>query len=198
MFCTKCGLKAGENGKFCTRCGHPLGAAPAAPAASPAAKALEQPGPAGEAVCVAVHLKIGVIKREPWALWMSPARGAMIRVGEERYQSATGFSHRTQSGQGEDGFRRYAQGLAAQPLEQTGSETPKWVAIRTEREDNPGAGITIRCGRFAIEVKRGRFRWPDEGGAVKTVDERQLRWLLDGLALCQPQAHREVRAERCV
>ncbi len=41
-------------------------------------------------------------------------------------------------------------------------------------------------------LERGRFRWPAEGGQVLTISRRQLRWLLDGLAIEQRQAHAPV------
>jgi len=48
-------------------------------------------------------------------------------------------------------------------------------------------------------LEKGRFQWPDKSDAhVAMVDYRQLRWLLDGLALKQPKAHREVKARTIV
>jgi transposase len=48
-------------------------------------------------------------------------------------------------------------------------------------------------------LERGKFQWPTETGdsAPIVIDHRQLRWLLDGLALKQPKAHHEVK-ERIV
>ena len=43
-------------------------------------------------------------------------------------------------------------------------------------------------------LERGRFRWPDNSNEVMAVSDRQLSWLLDGLALDQPKAHKEVTA----
>lgn len=47
-------------------------------------------------------------------------------------------------------------------------------------------------------LERGKFQWPTRtnSGPV-TVSYRELRWLLDGLSLVQPKAHREAR-ERIV
>ena len=44
-------------------------------------------------------------------------------------------------------------------------------------------------------LERGKFSWPTsaEGGAL-TINRRQLQWLLDGLAITQPKAHRPVNA----
>lgn len=48
------------------------------------------------------------------------------------------------------------------------------------------------------KLARGTFRWAfrDEGVLLE-VDPRQLAWLVDGLAVEQPQAHRPV-AERII
>lgn len=45
-------------------------------------------------------------------------------------------------------------------------------------------------------LERGTFQWPISGSTaiVKEINRRELRWLLDGLALEQKQAHREVLA----
>jgi len=48
-------------------------------------------------------------------------------------------------------------------------------------------------------LERGRFQWPERAtGDTMAVDYRQLRWLLDGLALKQPNAHPEVKARTIV
>jgi len=43
-------------------------------------------------------------------------------------------------------------------------------------------------------LERGRFRWPDNSNEVMAISDRQLGWLLDGLALEEPKAHKEVTA----
>jgi transposase len=44
-------------------------------------------------------------------------------------------------------------------------------------------------------LERGRFAWPMQAaGESVCVTPRQLAWLLDGLALEQPRAHRAVAA----
>ena len=56
-----------------------------------------------------------------------------------------------------------------------------------------GAGFWLqyRC------LERGRFRWPQasEQAMSLQITARELRWLLDGLALEQPRAHRPLRYE---
>jgi transposase len=46
----------------------------------------------------------------------------------------------------------------------------------------------------------GRFPWPASSGdqAVRSIDRRQLQWLLDGLALEQRKAHKPVAARTMV
>ena len=43
-------------------------------------------------------------------------------------------------------------------------------------------------------LERGRFRWPQNPDEVKEISGREFRWLLDGLSLEQPQAHKAVNA----
>ncbi len=48
-------------------------------------------------------------------------------------------------------------------------------------------------------LERGHFVWPDSPSSdVLAVTRRQLRWLLDGLPLEQPQAHQEVTARTVI
>jgi transposase len=44
-------------------------------------------------------------------------------------------------------------------------------------------------------LERGRFKWPVQNGAALCVSRRQLQWLLDGLSIEQPKAHRPVHAK---
>ena len=46
-------------------------------------------------------------------------------------------------------------------------------------------------------LENGRFRWPEVGEeATISISRRELGWLLDGLALEQAHAHREVLARK--
>jgi transposase len=45
-------------------------------------------------------------------------------------------------------------------------------------------------------LERGHFQWPT-GRSPVAISYRELRWLLDGLSLIQPKAHREAK-ERIV
>ena len=41
-------------------------------------------------------------------------------------------------------------------------------------------------------LERGRFKWPKTESEVKNISQREFSWLLDGLSLEQPKAHKEV------
>ena len=44
------------------------------------------------------------------------------------------------------------------------------------------------------KLSRGTFKWKfDENRVVLEVSERQLRWILDGLSMEQPTAHKPVK-----
>ncbi|WP_202802468.1 IS66 family insertion sequence element accessory protein TnpB [Alicyclobacillus hesperidum] len=48
-------------------------------------------------------------------------------------------------------------------------------------------------------LERGRFWWPDaKDGKTLVITRRELGWLLDGLPLNQPKAHRMVTAKKVV
>jgi transposase len=51
---------------------------------------------------------------------------------------------------------------------------------------------------FYRRLERGRFQWPTGGEGTVAVSSRELRWLLDGLALSQRQAHPKVMAETVI
>ncbi len=42
-------------------------------------------------------------------------------------------------------------------------------------------------------LEKHKFIWPESGEDVMEVDQRQLRWLLDGLDLVQGSAHRPLQ-----
>ncbi|GLG02803.1 transposase [Alicyclobacillus hesperidum subsp. aegles] len=52
---------------------------------------------------------------------------------------------------------------------------------------------------FYRRLERGRFEWPDTGTEkTMVVSRREFNWLLDGLPLNQPKAHRKVTAKKVV
>lgn len=51
---------------------------------------------------------------------------------------------------------------------------------------------------FYRRLERGNFQWPSSSTQTVAVTARELRWLLDGLALTQRQAHPAVLAETAI
>lgn len=51
---------------------------------------------------------------------------------------------------------------------------------------------------FYRRLERGTFQWPTHPERTVTVSARELRWLLDGLALNQRHAHPKVVAETVI
>lgn len=47
-------------------------------------------------------------------------------------------------------------------------------------------------------LEHGRFQWPANERAVKPISLREYRWILDGLSLCQPQAHKSIEVKYSV
>ena len=50
-----------------------------------------------------------------------------------------------------------------------------------------GDGFVLRYKR----LERGSFQWPRSKAAMKTLTERQYRWLMEGLNIEQPRAIRD-------
>ncbi|MFB5763291.1 IS66 family insertion sequence element accessory protein TnpB [Paenibacillus medicaginis] len=51
---------------------------------------------------------------------------------------------------------------------------------------------------FYRRLERGTFQWPSDTKQTVVVSARELRWLLDGLALTQRQAHPAVVVDTVV
>ena len=49
-------------------------------------------------------------------------------------------------------------------------------------------------------LEEGHFQWPDryDGKSNLAVTRQQLTWILDGLHLCEPDAHREVLKRKLI
>lgn len=48
---------------------------------------------------------------------------------------------------------------------------------------------------FVLLYKRlenGRFQWPRDENEVRNITEQQFRWLLEGLSIDQPKAHKKL------
>lgn len=43
-------------------------------------------------------------------------------------------------------------------------------------------------------LEKGKFRYPKNESEVKKISSRELRWLLDGLDVRQPKAHKRIRS----
>lgn len=43
-----------------------------------------------------------------------------------------------------------------------------------------------------LRLEKSRFQWPDGKKEAMAIDQRQFRWLLDGLSIQENTAHREV------
>lgn len=42
-------------------------------------------------------------------------------------------------------------------------------------------------------LEKQYFRWPESRAEILRIGQRELRWLIDGLELCQHHAHNELR-----
>lgn len=59
--------------------------------------------------------------------------------------------------------------------------------IKVLQWDNAGFWLHYR------RLERGRFQWPDASQSNPVaISQRELRWLLDGLSITQPKAHKKV------
>ena len=44
-----------------------------------------------------------------------------------------------------------------------------------------------------LRLEKSRFQWPSSSREAVPIDQRQFRWLLDGLSLDEKQAHSNVK-----
>jgi transposase len=54
---------------------------------------------------------------------------------------------------------------------------------------------------FVLLYKRlenGRFQWPMNAEAVRTISNQELRWLLEGLSIDQPKAVKRMNFGACI
>ena len=71
-------------------------------------------------------------------------------------------------------------------------------------------GVFLFCGRradrfkalywdkdgFVLLYKRlesGKYQWPRTPGQLKSLSSQEVRWLMEGLSIHQPKAHRPVK-----
>jgi transposase len=93
-------------------------------------------------------------------------------------------------------LRRSINGLSVLVSEVLESDpfSESWYIFCNRRRDKikilhwQGAGFWLHYRR----LERGRFNWPQSGERTRSLEitPRELRWLLDGLPLEQPRAHR--------
>lgn len=60
-------------------------------------------------------------------------------------------------------------------------------SIKALRWDNDGFILVTK--KLMEEMK---FQWPKDPEGIKDISSRELLWLLDGLSINQPQAHKKV------
>lgn len=111
-------------------------------------------------------------------------------------------AHRVYLASGATDLRKSIDGLAA--LVQEGFGLNPFTAslfVFCNRERNKLKLLYWEHNGFWLfyrRLERGTFQWPTGSEPAVVVSARELRWLLDGLALSQRQAHPEVVADRIV
>ena len=57
-----------------------------------------------------------------------------------------------------------------------------------ETELKPSDGFVLLYKR----LEKGSFQWPKSEDDVRNITQQQLRWLMEGLSIDQPKAHKKV------
>lgn len=102
---------------------------------------------------------------------------------------------------GSTDLRKSIDGLAALVQEGFGLDFSPCLFVFCNRERNKLKILHWDHNGFWLfyrRLERGRFQWPTESVGKVTVSGRELRWLLDGLALSQRQAHPKVIAKTVI
>lgn len=60
-------------------------------------------------------------------------------------------------------------------------------SIKVLRWDNDGFILLTKK-----LVEKMKFQWPKDSEGVKNISVRELRWLLEGLSIKQPKAHKNI------
>ncbi|MCL1810247.1 MAG: IS66 family insertion sequence element accessory protein TnpB [Clostridiales bacterium] len=114
---------------------------------------------------------------------------------------------------GEDGYTQVHLAVGATDLRK-GIEGLALIVAENFKLDPFSRGLFVFCNSSKDKVKilkwddtgfwlyykrleKSRFRWPEGKSVAMAVSGRELRWLLDGLALSQKCAHRKI-AERAI
>lgn len=61
------------------------------------------------------------------------------------------------------------------------------TSIKILRWDNDGFILITKK-----LVEKMKFQWPKDSEGVKNISARELRWLLEGLSIEQPKAHKNI------
>ena len=57
-----------------------------------------------------------------------------------------------------------------------------------------GDGFILLCKR----LEQGAYQWPRSGTEARTLSQQQYRWLMEGLKIEQPKAHKKVSGLRII
>lgn len=178
MFCTECGAKAVNGAKFCTNCGQAL------VGKSSEVKPVRVSAPKN--YCLAVHLKTGLIKREPWAMWIGPQKSAMIRIAQKNYDSIVGG--RANERDREQAFRSYTERLAKDSMDNVLCSHPKSEAFETSQIRQMQIIVTYdsemnrynEYERFILDLPKAQYRGAFERDTNLLSFIDMLRSLLGG------------------
>jgi transposase len=111
-------------------------------------------------------------------------------------------SHRVYLASGSTDLRKSIDGLAALVQEGFGLDPfSPCLFVFCNRERNKLKILYWEHNGFWLfyrRLERGTFQWPTGSEGTATISSRELRWLLDGLALSQRQAHPKVTAETII
>lgn len=165
MICPNCGEKADAAAKFCSKCGQAL--------EMESVKATHDGILNGRIVSLAVHLKVGIIKREPWVLWIGPQQCAFICIGQKRYDvivstgtQGAGNLPKDKAKAAGQAFRSYAQSLVTDSLETILQTHPGSVAFSTKQIKHLQIVATYDSElhtyddyeRFILELPKDKYR----------------------------------------
>lgn len=93
-------------------------------------------------------------------------------------------------------FRKQAHGLSilVEPIFKTLPNDSKVLFAFTNRRKNSMATL-LGFNRFALwwkTLEEEKFRWPKTFSEVKTLQVRELKWLLDGIDLQKMHTHQKI------
>jgi len=207
MYCSNCGEKAGDDSKFCARCGQLLGVPPLSrvPAAAHTVSAqnpsVSREGspqnPSGSRAAqgiatAAVHLKVGAIKREPWILWIGLQKSALICIDRNRYPFI-GYGGTIRKDAAEQNFRSYAQEMKGNALENVLAAHPGSISFDTAQIQRMEIYITYDDDthryddyeRFNLDTPAGKYRGSFERDTDLVYMKQILKEILSGRYKCR-------------